>query len=283
MRVTSDPCEARQWTVENSPRRRVALVPTMGALHEGHLSLVRRAKQVADEVVVSIFVNPTQFAPHEDLARYPRPIDDDVAALRSEGVAMVYNPAVAAIYPPGFSTYVEPPSVAEPLEGILRPGHFRGVCTIVLKLFQTIPAAVAVFGQKDYQQSLVVSAMVRDLDVPISIEVAETVRERDGLAMSSRNRYLTSEQRTRALCLSQALKACRELYQSQEYDVAGLESTMKSVLRPRDQDGVDEIDYAVVVDRRTLQPTRTAEFNAVALIAVRVGTTRLIDNMLLMD
>jgi len=253
----------------------------MGALHEGHLSLVRRAKELADEVAVSIFVNPTQFAPQEDLARYPRPIEDDLAALHREGVSMVYSPPAEAIYPPGFSTYINPPTVAEPLEGMIRPGHFRGVCTIVLKLFQAIPASVAVFGQKDYQQSLVVSAMARDLDVPITIEVAPTIRDPDGLAMSSRNRYLSDEQRNRSLCLSRALHSCKTLFDAKERSSAVLESAMFAILRPGEPDGVDEVDYVVVVDRHTLLPIAQTHSDTVALIAARVGSTRLIDNMIL--
>lgn len=281
MLLTADPRSAREWTVQASSKHRVALVPTMGALHEGHLSLVRRAKELADAVAVSIFVNPTQFAPHEDLARYPRPIEDDLAALQSEGVSMVYHPPAEVIYPPGFSTYIDPPKVAEPLEGMLRPGHFRGVCTIVLKLFQAIPASVAVFGQKDYQQSLVVSAMVRDLDVPIRIEVAPTIREPDGLAMSSRNRYLSDEQRKRSLCLSRALHSCKRLFDASERSSAVLESAMLESLRAGEPDGVDEVDYAVVVDLHTLLPTAQSDSDRVALIAARIGTTRLIDNLIL--
>jgi len=285
MLVTCDPCDARRWTESTTSNRRVAIVPTMGSLHEGHLSLVRRACALADEVVVSIFVNPTQFAPHEDLARYPRPIEDDLAMLEREGVAMVYSPSNDAIYPPGYSTFVEPPAVAEPLEGKLRPGHFRGVCTIVLKLFQTIPATVAVFGQKDFQQALVVQAMVRDLDIPIHIDVAPTIREPDGLAMSSRNRYLSTEQRARSLCLSRALDACSQLAQENERSLASLESAMLDQLRPGQPDGADHVDYAVVVDRRTLHPVQQSiswqASDLVALIAARLGSTRLIDNRLL--
>lgn len=166
----------------------VGLVPTMGALHEGHLSLVRESTESCNCTIVTIFVNPTQFAPHEDFARYPRSLDDDLAALARLGVDYVFAPSRDEIYPPGFSTYVDPPAVAAPLEGICRPGHFRGVATVVLKLFHLVPADVAYFGQKDYQQSLVVRRMVEDLNLPIAIRVLPIVREADGLAMSSRNR-----------------------------------------------------------------------------------------------
>jgi pantoate--beta-alanine ligase len=281
MIVTADPHVARQWTVLTSVTRRVAIVPTMGALHDGHLSLVRRAHEIADEVVVTIFVNPAQFAPNEDLTRYPRPIDEDLAALRHEGVSLVFLPSNDAIYPPGFSTYIEPPAVAQPLEGLLRPGHFRGVCTVVLKLFQIIPAAVAVFGQKDYQQSLVVAAMVKDLDVAISLDVAQTVRETDGLAMSSRNRYLTTDQRRRALCLWQSLSRARELFNQGQRERCQLEAAMIEALKAGRPNGVDRVEYAVVVDPQTLLPMNTIDARAVALVAAKVGTTRLIDNLIL--
>jgi pantoate--beta-alanine ligase len=285
MLVTTTPREAREWTSRISSSRRVAVVPTMGALHEGHLSLVRHAKQFADDVAVTIFVNPTQFAPHEDLARYPRPIEDDLAALRGEGVSMVYHPTVDAIYPRGFSTFIEPPAVAHPLEGVIRPGHYRGVCTVVMKLFQAIPAAVAVFGHKDYQQSLVVKAMVRDLDLPIEIEVAPTVREPDGLAMSSRNRYLSVGERSRALVLSKALQAAHHAFHGGQCDPWTIEQAMLGVLKLGEHDGVDQLDYAVVVDRESLAPlTRDNLQNgtpAIALVAARVGATRLIDNLIL--
>jgi len=281
LQIIESPGDARQWTVATTADGRVALVPTMGALHDGHFSLIRRAKEIAGHVAVSIFVNPAQFAPLEDLARYPRPIEDDLAALRREGVAMVYLPASEIVYPPGFSTYVEPPAVAAPLEGVLRPGHFRGVCTVVLKLFQTIPAHVAVFGQKDYQQARVIVAMVRDLDVDIEIDVAPTVREPGGLAMSSRNRYLDANQRDVALCLARALTVCNVYFSSGTDDVNILEAAMRYELGVDRPDGVDTVDYAVVVDGQTLLPVTRATAGCVALIAARVGTTRLIDNHIL--
>ncbi|MGV3486502.1 MAG: pantoate--beta-alanine ligase [Planctomycetaceae bacterium] len=281
MIVTAEPLDAREWTVATSVTKRVALVPTMGALHEGHLSLVRRGMEIADEVAVSIFVNPTQFGPAEDLSQYPRPLEEDLAALRAAGVAMVFTPTSDAIYPPGFSTYIEPPAVSATLEGLIRPGHFRGVCTVVLKLFQIIPATFAVFGQKDYQQSLVVSAMVRDLEVPISLDIVETVREPDGLAMSSRNRYLDANQRSRSLRLSQALTAAKELFRGGERQCIRLEAAMLDALRFGQPDGVDKVDYAVVVEADSLQPITEIEDRAVALVAARIGKTRLIDNVVL--
>ncbi len=281
MFVTSNPQDAYAWTVQQSKTLRVAVVPTMGALHEGHLSLVRRAKELADAVAVTIFVNPTQFAPHEDLARYPRPLEQDLEMVRSEGAAMVFHPSDHVIYPPGFSTYVSPPSVASRWEGIIRPDHFRGVCTVVLKLFQIIPAQVAVFGRKDYQQSMVIQAMTRDLNLPIQIEVADTIREPDGLAMSSRNRYLSPEQRQRALCISRALRLTRERALAGETSVTKLEGILAAELAVGNDRGMDSIDYAVVVDAHTLEPFSDAvlQRNAVALVAARIGTTRLIDNL----
>jgi pantoate--beta-alanine ligase len=281
MIVTADPQAAHDWTIVNSRIGRVAFVPTMGALHEGHLALVQRAKELADTVAVSIFVNPTQFAPTEDLARYPRPLDADLSALRAAGTGLVFTPGNEQIYPPGFSTFIEPPSVAQSLEGELRPGHFRGVCTVVLKLFNIIPAAVAVFGQKDFQQSLVVGALVRDLALPIEIEIAPTVREPDGLAMSSRNRYLTPEQRLVALCLSKALRAVQSSFAKGERRTDILNAVMQKELHAGEPGGVDRVDYAVVADRYNLEQSDLATNQSVALIAARVGTTRLIDNMLL--
>lgn len=281
MFVTSDPLEAYAWAAQQSKTYRVALVPTMGALHDGHLSLVRRARELAEVVAVTIFVNPTQFAPHEDLARYPRPLEQDIEMVRSAGAAMVFHPSDHAIYPPGFSTYVNPPAVASRWEGVIRPDHFRGVCTVVLKLFQIIPAQVAVFGRKDYQQSMVIRAMARDFNLPIQIEVADTIREPDGLAMSSRNRYLTPDQRLQALSLSRALRMTRQQALSGVKSVTKLERVLTDELAAGSDLGVDSIDYAAVVDAHTLEPFSDAilQPNAVALVAARVGTTRLIDNL----
>lgn len=281
MIVTTEPLDAREWTLATAATRRVALVPTMGALHEGHLALVRRGLEIADEVAVSIFVNPTQFGAAEDLSCYPRPIQEDLAALRAAGVAMVFHPPQQAIYPPGFSTFVDPPEVAASWEGSIRPGHFRGVCTVVLKLFQIIPASVAVFGQKDYQQSLVVAAMVRDLEIPISLDIVQTVREPDGMAMSSRNRYLDPGQRTRALRLSQALAAAQHQFQCGQRECVHLQAAMLDVLAAGQPDGVEGVDYAVVVDPQSLEPLTRIEGRAIALVAARIGPTRLIDNQIL--
>jgi pantoate--beta-alanine ligase len=248
----------------------------MGALHEGHLSLVRTAKSECDVAVATIFVNPTQFAPHEDYSRYPRTLESDLALLDSVGCDLAFVPAAEEIYPPGFSTSVEPPAVAHVLEGAFRPDHFRGVCTVVLKLFHLVPSDVACFGQKDYQQALVIRHMMRDLNVPLAIRVCPIVREADGLAMSSRNRYLSADERRQALGISRALEDTVARYRGGERNAAALEGAMRHVLQ---RHGISRIDYAAVVDAETLQ--EQTEGAAVALIACHVGTTRLIDNEIL--
>jgi len=255
--------------------RRLGLVPTMGALHEGHLSLVRSARERSDVVVATIFVNPTQFGPHEDFANYPRTLEADLQALSAAGCDLVFVPEQNEIYPPGSSTLVEPPAVGQPLEGAFRPGHFRGVATIVLKLFHLIPADAALFGQKDYQQCCVIRHMVRDLNVPIEIVVCPTVREPDGLAMSSRNRYLSPAERKQALALSQALTEAERLMAEGNRDAAQISRAMQAVLA---QAGIERIDYATIVDSETLSGLTTIAGPAVALIACYVGNTRLIDN-----
>ncbi len=256
----------------------IGLVPTMGALHAGHLALVARSRAKCDKSVATIFVNPTQFAANEDLSRYPRTIDDDLRLLREHQTDLVFLPTPEEIYPAGFSTFVQPPSVARPLEGEFRPEHFRGVATVVLKLFHILPASVAYFGQKDFQQLSVIRHMVNDLNVPIEVEGCETVREPDGLALSSRNRYLSASQREIALGLSQALKLVAQQAAAGTTEIAQLEQSMQHVLQSA---GVDRVDYARVVDRHTLQPLGQLDRPAVALIAAHVGTTRLIDNVLL--
>lgn len=294
LKVISSPSDSTAWTKgQLAAGRRLAFVPTMGALHEGHLALVRRAQSLADDVVVSIFVNPTQFGPSEDFGRYPRTFQRDIELLTSEGVAMVFAPSADEMYGSRFSTLVSPPTVAAPLEGLFRPGHFSGVCTVVLKLFQIVPAQVAVFGQKDFQQVRVIEDMVTDLNINIEIDVLETVRERDGLAMSSRNRYLSSDDRQRALALSAALGHVEQLHRAGQCDATALEHEMRQVL---EQAPVDSIDYAAIVDPLTLlsfqsplptaanHPNRPADQRkpiAVALIAAHISGTRLIDNRLL--
>lgn len=253
---------------------RVGVVPTMGALHQGHLSLVEAARSKCDRVVATIFVNPTQFAPHEDFSRYPRTWESDLAGLARVGTDAVFAPRPEQMYPAGFSTYIDPPRVAEPWEGVCRPGHFRGVCTVVLKLFQIIPADVACFGAKDYQQALVIRTMVRDLDLGIEIDVRPTVREPDGLAMSSRNVYLSAPDRQRALSISRSLAGVVSAYRQGERQRERLEGLLRAGL----EGSMDSIDYAVVVDGETLECRAEVDEGSVALVAAKVGTTRLIDN-----
>ncbi|WP_197167761.1 pantoate--beta-alanine ligase [Neorhodopirellula pilleata] len=272
--------ETRHWCLQQRRQNRtIGLVPTMGALHEGHLALMRRAKRECDLCIATIFVNPTQFAAGEDLTRYPRPLQRDLELLERENVDAVFLPDESMMYPSGFGTYVSPPPVALPLEGESRPEHFRGVTTVVMKLFQIAQADRAFFGQKDFQQLRVIEDMTRDLNVPIEIIRCDIVRESDGLAMSSRNRYLNDEQRQRALSLSRALTAAKNLNQSGERDIATIEAVMKAELAV-----CDHVDYAVVVNRTTLLPPTdsiTRPNESIALVAARIGNTRLIDNELL--
>ncbi|QDT38442.1 pantoate--beta-alanine ligase [Stratiformator vulcanicus] len=258
-------------------RKSVGFVPTMGALHEGHVSLIRAARQRCDFVVVSIFVNPTQFGPNEDFDRYPRTFEADSAACESTGADLIFAPQQEAIYPDGFAAEVRIGGVTEVLEGEKRPGHFNGVTTVVLKLFQIVLPDIAFFGQKDFQQQLVIRKMCRDLNVPVEINTCETVREADGLALSSRNRYLSDADRQRALALSKALFAARDELRSGATDLHTAESSM------REQIGRDpgiEIDYCVLRNARTLKvPASTAE-PLVLLGAIRIGQVRLIDNVL---
>ena len=256
------------------------LIPTMGALHDGHLSLARQSLKDCDETIASIFVNPTQFGPGEDLSRYPRTLDADLESLEKEGVSGVFIPSPEQMYPPGFGTFVEPAEVAQPLEGQFRPGHFRGVATVVLKLFHALPVDRAYFGRKDYQQVKVIEAMTRDLNLPIEIITCPTVRDPDGLALSSRNRYLSPEERTRALLLNRALQTAKTMAAAGTTSVEDLEQVMRRVLTAESESvpGVDSIDYATVVDADTLTSLTRLDRDAVALIAVRIGATRLIDN-----
>lgn len=255
--------------------RTIGLVPTMGALHEGHLSLAAAAQRDGHATIVTVFVNPTQFAPHEDFGKYPRTLEADVALCGKQGVDLVFAPSKDEMYPAGFSTYVEPPAVAQPLEGHCRPGHFRGVCTVVLKLFNKIPADVSYFGHKDYQQSLVIRHMVRDLDVPMRVVVCPTIREPDGLAMSSRNRYLSPEERRQALALSRALEVAASQVKRGERNAATLRALMRNELQLA---GIERIDYVAVADPESLAELAVVQKEAIALIACHVGTTRLIDN-----
>jgi pantoate--beta-alanine ligase len=257
-------------------RRTIGFVPTMGALHEGHLSLVRESLRRTDVTVVSVFVNPTQFGPGEDFDAYPRDLEADVALLEAEGVDVLFEPTVAVMYPPGAATVVDPGPLGEVLCGASRPGHFAGVATVVVKLLDVVGPDIAFFGEKDYQQVEVVRAVVRDLDIPVRIEGRPIVREGDGLAMSSRNRYLEPAGRRAATVLYRALSDARDAASSGEDDATVLERRMRAAVEA--QDGV-ELEYAVIVDARTLAPLARLDRPARALVAARVGTARLIDNV----
>ncbi len=258
-------------------KQTIGFVPTMGALHAGHLSLVDAARAECDRVVVSIFVNPTQFGPNEDFERYPRNLQADVALLAPRGAELVFAPQPAEIYPPGHATMVEVSGVANPWEGAFRPGHFRGVATVVLKLFNMVAPDVAFFGQKDFQQSLVVRRLVADLNVPVVVRVCPTMREADGLAMSSRTAYLSTEDRRRGLVLSRSLKLATELFAAGERDAHQIMARMRELFVATP--GVT-IDYLSLADGDTLAEVDRATANTVALIAARVGNVRLIDNCL---
>jgi pantoate--beta-alanine ligase len=258
----------------------VGLVPTMGALHEGHLSLVRRARAENDCVWVSIFVNPTQFAPNEDFAAYPRDTGRDLELLRAEGVDIVFTPSLAEMYPPGFDTSVDTNLISEPLEGQHRPGHFLGVATVVLKLLNITRPARAYFGRKDAQQLAVIRQMVRDLNLDVEIVPCETVREPDGLAMSSRNAYLSPPERQAALVLWNALSLAREMWTRGARDASTFRRRMRELIEAEE---AARIDYVSVADPETLREVQRIQGPALVSLAVRIGRTRLIDNITLGD
>ena len=258
--------------------KKIGLVPTMGALHEGHLSLVRASQAECGFTVVTISVTPSQFGPAEDYRRYPRTLDADLEALAGLGTELVFAPGDEDVYPAGYSTWIDVGGVARPLEGEHRPTHFRGVATIVLKLFQMVGADVAYFGQKDYQQALVVRRMVEDLNVPIAIRVCPTVREADGLAMSSRNAYLSPAEREQAVVLSSSLGLAQELVARGERDASVIATKMRDLILSAHP---ARIDYVAVVDPETLEPVTEIRGRVLAALAVGIGRTRLIDNCLL--
>jgi len=257
----------------------LGFVPTMGALHQGHLSLVRRARGECDAVVVSIYVNPLQFGPKEDFKRYPRPFAADLALVKKEGVDVVFAPGEKEMFPTGFSTSIEVAGISEPLEGALRPGHFKGVATVVAKLFQIVQPARAYFGEKDFQQVRLISRMAEDLNFPVTVIACPTIRERDGLAMSSRNRYLSAKDRQEAIKLYQALYLGRELVSLKVMNrrkalVQRLTQVLKTIPHGR-------VDYIDVVDPVTLKPMDRIQRPALLVGAIRVGNTRLIDNLVI--
>lgn len=256
----------------------VGLVPTMGYLHEGHLSLVRQAKQECDNVIATIFVNPTQFGPHEDLDKYPRKLDDDLKLLEAAGVDLVWTPTPEVMYPPDYQTWVEVEKLTRPLEGSMRPGHFRGVTTVVAKLFNATRPDKAYFGQKDAQQAAVLRQMTRDLSYPLEIVVCPILREPDGLAMSSRNSYLSPEERQAATVLYRALSAAKAAFENGEKDAARLRQIVKDEIsaEPRAQ-----LQYVSCADYETLVELETVHAKTLLSLAVFMGKTRLIDNFIL--
>ncbi len=265
----------RAWRREG---RRIGFVPTMGALHEAHLSLVRLARAQAECTVVSVFVNPTQFGEGEDYDSYPRDFSHDEALCREEGVDALFHPAAADMYPPGHAVFIDEPPAAKILEGALRPGHFRGVLTVVAKLLNLVEPDVAVFGQKDAQQLFLIRKMVEDLNLPARILSGPIVREQDGLAMSSRNAYLSRTERTDAVCLRRALDRAQALFRGGERDA----HVIRRAMRERIHEAASaRAEYAELVDPRTFAPVTEAGSASLALVAARVGTTRLLDNAFL--
>jgi pantoate--beta-alanine ligase len=279
VQVLEHVAEAGLAAGEARSRGSLGLVPTMGALHEGHLSLVRRAAAENDTVAVSIFVNPLQFGAGEDFERYPRRPEADAELLATAGAELVFVLPTDEMYPPGFATrIVQDESLTTVLEGAARPGHFEGVLTVVAKLFGIVSPTRAYFGQKDYQQTVVVRRMVCDLDLPVEVVVCDTVRDPDGLAMSSRNAYLEPEARAQGLALAAALSEAETMFEAGERDGAALAAAMRRILAER---LASAPDYAVVVDPDTLAPRGEAQAGDVALVAAPVGPTRLIDNHVL--
>jgi pantoate--beta-alanine ligase len=260
-------------------KRTLGLVPTMGCLHQGHLSLVERAREENETLVVSVFVNPAQFGPQEDLATYPRDMERDMALLEGRGSDIVFAPPAEEMYPPGYDTWVVVDRLARRLEGEARPGHFRGVATVVAKLFNIVRPDRAYFGQKDGQQAAVIKRMASDLNMGVQVAVLPTVREPDGLAMSSRNIYLTPEQRKAAPALYRALSRVRELWQGGERDAERLRREARAALEAEPL--VEAIDYVSVADAETLEELDTVDRPTMVSLAVRIGRARLIDNVVL--
>lgn len=249
----------------------------MGALHEGHLSLIRQARRENDFVVVSIFVNPIQFGPREDFKKYPRNLKSDALLCQKEGADIIFCPEAAKLYPPGFKTYVEVSALSDSLCGKLRPGHFKGVATVVTKLFNLVSPNIAYFGQKDAQQSIIIKRLAEDLDIPVKIKVLPTVREKDGLAMSSRNLYLGKDERKDASVLYRALKLASSLIKGGVKDTRKIIQKMKALIKTRKR---AKIDYVSIVDTDNLQPIKKINKKCLIALAVRVGNTRLIDNLI---
>ncbi|UCC82945.1 MAG: pantoate--beta-alanine ligase [Gemmatimonadota bacterium] len=258
-----------------SSGRSIGLVPTMGFLHEGHLSLADRCCELAGYVVMSIYVNPLQFGPSEDFDEYPRALERDLALAEERGVDLVFAPADRELYPTELTVTVAPRRLADRLCGLSRPGHFEGVLTVVGKLFGIVQPDLAVFGQKDFQQAVLIQKMVIDLDMPVRVEVAPTVREADGIAMSSRNEYLSADERRRALSISRGLAGALRSFRSGERDAAMIG---RGVLQTMEEAGGVDVEYVEVVSADDLEPVQQADEETVVVVAARVGTTRLIDN-----
>jgi len=279
MEIVSDPRDMQAVSLAwRRLNRRIALVPTMGFFHDGHLSLMRYGREHGDRLVVSLFVNPAQFGPAEDLNRYPRDLERDEARAREAGVDVLYIPAAADMYPEGYQTYVTVEDLSRPMCGASRPGHFRGVATVVLKLFHQVLPHLAIFGEKDYQQLAVIKRLVADLNVPVEVAGRPIVREADGLALSSRNSYLNPEEHRSALVLFQALTRARDLAASGESEA---EKILSEVTRIIGSTPGTRLDYAVLVDPQTLTNVDIIRGSARLAMAAWVGGTRLIDNMLL--
>ncbi|MFW6457130.1 MAG: pantoate--beta-alanine ligase [Planctomycetota bacterium] len=277
MDIVDKPDEVRarvhSWREEGHS---VGFVPTMGALHEGHLSLIRASVAECDRSVVSVYVNPTQFGEGEDLEAYPRRLQDDARKVDEEGGNLVFAPSDAIMYPEGYSTYVIQKGLTERLCGAHRPGHFRGVLTIVMKLFHIVNPDVAFFGRKDYQQYVILQRMVRDMNMAVTVKAQPIVREDDGLAVSSRNEYLSKSERCQAACLHEALQTAREMFHNGKKNVENLRDAMREIVESNPD---THIEYVDIVSPDDLQSMKTADEGAVAVMAVYVGETRLIDNM----
>ena len=276
MQIISSLSELR--TARLSLTGRVGLVPTMGYLHEGHLSLVRRAKEECDHAIVTIFVNPTQFGANEDLSKYPRDMERDLNLLRPLGVDVVWTPTAEIMYPPGYQTWVEVDALTKGLEGAMRPGHFRGVATVVAKLFNTTQPHKAYFGQKDAQQAAVIRRMAVDMNFPLEVIICPTTREADGLAMSSRNKYLNEAERKAATVLFRALSAAKDLYEAGERDGETLRRKMKDVLS---NESLVQVQYVSCADYDSLEELDVVTWKTLLSMAVYLGKTRLIDNFVL--
>lgn len=278
IRIIEEPAQMQRFAQDRRREgMRIAFVPTMGYLHEGHASLLREGRRRGDCLILSIFVNPTQFGPTEDFSRYPRDRERDLAIARETGVDVIFAPTPEAIYPTGFQTYVEVTDLSRPLCGASRPGHFRGVATVVTKLFMICQPDVALFGNKDYQQLAVIRRMVRDLMIPVEIVGMPIVREGDGLAMSSRNSYLSPDERRRACSLVEALRRIVERYRQGVTDIDLLTREGAAII----QENGGVIDYLEFRDKETLDTVTRADDSTICALAVRIGTTRLIDNCIL--